>query len=93
MKPLLLWLVLAQCGDIATTLIGVHRGCAEANAVVSPRLHAVLAAKASVAVGFVVVLPLVHRTHPTLANTYAAIPALAGSAATAWNLRQLHRGC
>lgn len=94
MKPLLLWLLLAQGGDLATTLVAVHhQGCAEGNPLLAPHLPALLTVKAALTVGLVVSVPLMHRAHPRMAVATALIPALSGTVTTGWNLHQLARGC
>lgn len=93
MKPFLLWLLLAQGADIATTIPLLRSGCREQNPVFGSHVAAGLALKGGATVGISITLPLVHRTHPTLAKSAASIAAISGTIGAALNARQLTHGC
>ncbi len=82
MKGLLVWLVLTQAADIATTAVALRRGCHEVNPA------------ASIGLKSGVTLALVWGA-PKMAHGKALVIGFAsvGTATTAWNIATLARGC
>lgn len=89
-KKLILWALLAQAGDISSTLAGLHRGCQEAVWPYSRAPYVGVAAKGAGAVYLGFTLPL--KGHPRASRVIATVSGLSGSLATAWNLHEM-RSC
>jgi hypothetical protein len=87
MTPLLLWMLLGQAGDLATTHLAVRAGCRETNPIYRPVL------KAGLTVSLTFTLPLAHKEHPKLAKWGAGLVAASGTVGTVINARNLSRGC
>lgn len=92
MKELLLWMVLAQAGDTGTTIIGLQRGCVEANPVWTRHPYIGLSVKVGGTTAAALLLPKLHRKKPKHAKIIMIVGAIAGSAATVWNLTRIP-GC
>ena len=92
MKELLLWMIIAQGADTSTTIIGLRRGCVEGIPLWRSAPYAGLVVKGSSTVMLSFTLPRLKKEgHPTLARWIAGSFAVAGTAATIHNLRQLPR--
>ena len=91
MKALLLWAILAQGADLATTGIGLHRGCQEAMWPWrhAPKVGMMVKGGGTIYVG--IALPLLHRRRPALSKGLALGLALSGTGAALSNLTQLPR--
>lgn len=93
MKPFLLWLILAQGGDIATTIAATKNGCVEANQIAAPRLNKAFSAKIALTVGIAISVPFTYKNHPKTSKFSMILPAAVGSFAIVWNTSQIIRGC
>ena len=90
MKELLLWLALAQSADLATTHVGLSRGCMEIGPIFrSTSVRTMYLTKGAGSVGLIISLPILHRERPKLSKGVAWTWIVSGFGSAAWNLTQI----
>lgn len=88
MKILIVWAMLAQGGDIATTSVGLHRGCHEVSAFAKhPYVGMGLKGAGMLMLPFA--MTRLEKHHPKWAKGITIGIAVSGTFATGWNLTQL----
>jgi hypothetical protein len=96
MKALLLTMLLSQGADLATTHIGLARGCHEGNQAFGARapLTRIYVAKGtSMAVQGSIAWGAQKSGHPTVATVVLWTGIGLGVGAATWNTRQITKGC
>jgi hypothetical protein len=89
MKWLIIGMIAAQAADIATTKIGLDRGCAEATYYGIQNKWAIGGMKAGGTVALTVTLPLLHAKKPKLTKTLAWAQIANGTFGATWNAIRL----
>lgn len=91
MKPLLIVMLLGQGADVATSLMGFHRGATELNPfIVSTQPAPFIAQAVGFGIAETLILKKIHKNHPKLANTLGMIQ-IGGSTAASINNIQVYR--
>ena len=93
MKALLLTFILSQGADMTTTVMGLHRGCVEANPIYHKRsLAEMVAIKSASTMTISFVAWGTRKKHPKTAKAILIGGIGAGAGATIWNLHVIG-GC